>query len=259
MAPPPLPTFLIIGAERSATRWLWYNLVQQPDVFIPKDEIGFFSDLDKMNELRSHWYRQQFDGWFREPCRGERAPSYMAWGNRPHDMAASMHSLMPDIRLVAIVRDPVDRMYSAMVNHMKWGRIPPDTDLYTLISTGDERAMTLDLIGRSIYFQSLTSYDEMFGDQLLTLFYEDVRDHPEQTYETVLHHIGASTDFLPEHLDRVRYANGTALDPPRPTPEEHRDLYEWFRVDVDRLQDWTGRDLTHWDPGPGGKPNWLMG
>jgi hypothetical protein len=254
----PLPTFLIIGAERSATRWLRFNLDRHPDIYAPRLDLAYFSNIDKMHGLRSHWYRSQFVDWEGEPILGECSPSYLAWSNRPHDVAHRISQLIPEARLIAILRDPIDRMHSAMVNHMKWGRIPADTDLYSLISSGDERALALDLLGRSIYFQSLTSFDEFFGDQLLTLFYDDVRDHPEDTYRAALDHIGASTDFIPDDLDVVRYASGDVLTPTPPTPEQRRVLSAWFRLDIQRLQEWTGRDLSAWDPDPDAAPMSLL-
>ena len=41
---PPLPSFLIIGAQRGATRWLRSNLSQHPQIFMPPFDLGFFDD-----------------------------------------------------------------------------------------------------------------------------------------------------------------------------------------------------------------------
>ena len=44
---PPLPTFLIIGAQKSATRWLRLNLGLHPDVFTARGELEFFNNGDR--------------------------------------------------------------------------------------------------------------------------------------------------------------------------------------------------------------------
>ena len=56
----PLPTFLIIGAQKSATRWLRLNLGLHPDVFTSSREIEFFNNGDRFDEDGEAWYRQQF-------------------------------------------------------------------------------------------------------------------------------------------------------------------------------------------------------
>ena len=49
----PLPTFLIIGADKSATRWLRVNLNEHPDVFAPPGELGFFNSADRNSPPRA--------------------------------------------------------------------------------------------------------------------------------------------------------------------------------------------------------------
>ena len=62
-ARPPLPTFLIVGAQKSATRWLRLNLGLHPAVFTAARELEFFNNGDRYRELGTDWYREQFDGW----------------------------------------------------------------------------------------------------------------------------------------------------------------------------------------------------
>ena len=58
----PLPTFLIIGAQKSATRWLRLNLGLHPDVFTASTELGFFNNASRF-ELGAAAYRAEFAGW----------------------------------------------------------------------------------------------------------------------------------------------------------------------------------------------------
>ena len=83
----PLPTFLIIGAQKSATRWLRLNLGLHPDIFSAGREIEFFNSAKHFEQEGTTWYRQQFDGWEGEPSVGEATPGYMFWRHRPVVMA----------------------------------------------------------------------------------------------------------------------------------------------------------------------------
>ena len=59
----PLPTFLIIGAQKSATRWLRLNMGLHPSVFTAGREIEFFNNHTRFEAEGVEWYREQFSGW----------------------------------------------------------------------------------------------------------------------------------------------------------------------------------------------------
>ena len=56
---------------------------------------------------------------------GESTPTYLARATEPLTVASRIDVTLPDVRLVAIVRQPVERMYSAMLHHIKRGRLSP--------------------------------------------------------------------------------------------------------------------------------------
>jgi hypothetical protein len=246
--PAPHPTFLIIGAERAATRWLRFNLDQHPDICAPALHLDYFSDPDLMATNGYRWYRQQFTSWNGEPFVGEASPSYMMWKNRPGDVARRIHKTVPDVRLIAIVRNPVDRLESALRHHIRWGRIAPGADLYSAIAASSPENGGVDLLGASVNFHSLYRFADRFGDQLQVLFYDDLVEDPAAFYRAALAHIGASTQFVPPDLDRVLFSDRNKADVPELTLEERRDLFQWFRQDVEQMSEWVGRDLSSWYP-----------
>ncbi|MFL6241785.1 MAG: sulfotransferase, partial [Acidimicrobiia bacterium] len=71
MAIPPLPTFLIIGAQKSATRWLRHNLGRHREIYTSPYELGFFNSPKRFATLGVDWYRAQFEGWNGERIVGE--------------------------------------------------------------------------------------------------------------------------------------------------------------------------------------------
>lgn len=246
---PPLPNFVIVGAQLCATRWLRSNLERHPEVYLPSFELGYFENRLDMRRLGMSWYRDQFAAWDREPLVGEASPSYLSLKHKPAQVAERIDETLPGVRVIAIVRQPVDRMYSAMLQYIKRGALPPETDLFELIRDRDPVLEHIDLLGASLYSQAIHRYRRRFGDRLLVLFYDDVCDRPEEVYSSVLEHIGARP-FLPPDLDKVLFSNRHSVRASELTEEHHRVLFRLFRRDVEELQAMTGRDLTQWYPGP---------
>src|SRR5258706_11489250 len=99
-----LPDFLIIGAQRSGTSTLYQYIARHPDVRGAfRKEVHYF---DMHYDRGLDWYRACF------PTRGftgESSPSYLIHPEVPARVAA----VLPDIKLIAILRNPVERAYSA--------------------------------------------------------------------------------------------------------------------------------------------------
>jgi len=246
---PPLPSFVIVGAQLSATRWLRTNLEKHPQVYLPSFDLGFFENRLDMRRLGLRWYRDQFAAWDREPLVGESSPTYLSLKHHPSQVARRIDETIPDVRIIAILRQPVDRMYSAMLQYIKRGNLPPETDLFALIRDRDPVLEEIDLLGASLYSQAIYRYRRQFGDRLLVLFHDDVRDRPQEVYASVLRHIGAS-DFEPPHVGDVLFSNRNTVRANELTDEQHRVLYRLFRRDVEELEAITDRDLSAWYPGP---------
>lgn len=262
MAPtsrPPLPNFLIIGAQKSATRWLRVNLGLHPEVFTAAAELSFFDRPGKIDEFGLDWYRDQFAGWDGEQFVGEATPGYMMWRYDPARMADRIRDLLPDVRLLAVLRNPVDRARSAMVHHIKHQRLPADADLMELVRRVPPTQDPLGLVTGGWYAASLRPYFRRFGDRLLVVLHDDVRSDPVGVFTRAAAHIGADPDpaFVPPELGEVRFSNqrrAAGDDRTRRRPSgglddaDRIELYEHFRRDVAQLERMIDRDLSHWDP-----------
>jgi len=247
----PLPSFLIIGAERCATRWLRSNLDLHPEIYAPPVDLAWFSDVAAMRARGGRWYQSQFDAWDGEPVLGESSGSYLMLRHRPAEVAARIHQRLPDVRLVALIRQPVDRLESAVRQQVKRGKLPADVDVYDLVCRNDPAVTELDLIGAGLYATCLYPYVRQFGEKLLVIEHTDVCERPEAVYDQVLRHIGADPDFVPEGLDQVRFSDRSTVTMVRELADEQRRvIYSAFRGDVEELEALLGRDLPHWDPGP---------
>jgi hypothetical protein len=245
----PLPTFLIIGAARNATRWLRFNLDQHPDVHAPPLDTGFFVDEERMNSLGHRWYREQFPDWNGQAHLGEASPVYLDWVHGPGLMAETIRKHLRGVNLIAIVDDPVLRFRSALRHHIRWGRVPADVDVEGFYNLMAERELAIAEVQAGMQGTSLRPYKSLFGDRLKTLFVEDIRRDPASAYREVLEHIGADPSFVPEGLAQPRFSDRSVVDVPMPSTKTHQLLYMWYRVDVEHLEELTGRDCSAWDPG----------
>lgn len=255
---PPLPTFLIIGAQKSATRWLRRHLGEHPEIFTAGKELRFFNGGRFEKGLDS--YRESFEGWNGEPIVGEATPSYMMWRENPARIAERIDESVPDVRLFALLRNPIDRTYSAFIHHIRAERIPVDAELIEQVRSVPPEEDRLGLIAGGWYAGSLAPYFDRFGDRLLVFLHDEVEREPERVYERALEHVGASQGFVPPQLGRFRYSGkidegssysaggGRRRDL---TFEERAEIYEYFRTDIGRLEGLLGRDLGLWRPSTG--------
>jgi hypothetical protein len=248
---PPLPRFVVIGAQKSATRWLRKNLGEHPDIFTPRSELHFWNVEHRVRELGLDWYREKFEGWNGEPIVGEATPGYMIWRHDPARVAARMKELRPDTRLIALLRNPIDRANSAMVHHIRRGRLPTDSRLVDVVKerTPPEKDRFC-LVTGGWYAASLEPFLDAFGDGLLVLWQDEIATDPVGVYEAALRHIGASSGFRPPELSKVMFSNRNTKAPRRYelTHDDRLEMWEYFREDVACLEEMLDVDLSRWQP-----------
>jgi hypothetical protein len=245
---PPLPTFLIIGAQKSATRWLRANLGAHPSIYTADFEVAFFNEPRRVRRQGVEWYRTQFEGWDGEPVVGEATPGYMVPRHNPQLVARRIDRLLPDVRLIALLRNPVERAHSALVHHARRKRVSRKARLTDLVGRGDPEIDRLELIEAGRYAESLRPYRSRFRDRLLVMLHDDVVANPALVYRRALLHVGADPDFVPAELDRVVFSNRTPEDERELTLDERRELFGYFRDDISELSRLLRRDLSLWDP-----------
>ena len=114
-----LPTWITIGAMKSATTSLHRYLAEHPDIAVsePK-ELDFFIE-PRYGKLGLDWYRRQFGS--AAIAAGESSVNYTKCHKYP-GVAARMHRHLPDVRLIYMVRDPFDRIESHWVHAVGEGQ-----------------------------------------------------------------------------------------------------------------------------------------
>jgi hypothetical protein len=116
-----LPTFIGLGSQKCASTWLDGVLRQHPQVQMPaKKELNYLSRHILRYDLE--WYSSRFGGERPAPAaiaRGEISPSY---ARMAPDTVKRLRRLLPGLRILLMIRDPVDRAWSQLVFEVEYLR-----------------------------------------------------------------------------------------------------------------------------------------
>lgn len=243
----PLPDFLILGAQKAGTTALYDYLYRHPAISGPRwKEVGFF---DRHWARGERWYRGNFPRKAPAPV-GEASPGYLF-----HPLAPQrVRELLPGARLVALLRNPVDRAYSHYQHEVALGREPLTFE--QALAQEDERMrgelgrMTADpryfshawwnytYAARGLYAEQLERWYASFPrEQLLAVGTEELAAAPAETYARVLAFLGAP----PFELDA--YPRVFSRDYEPMAPETRASLADLYTEPNERLYELLGRDL----------------
>ncbi len=186
--------FVGIGSGKCGSTWLWENLVKHPQIFDGNlKELNYFSDLCESQPLS--WYASQFAGCPPGLIRGEFSVTYIS-----HPKAAErIRSVLPDVRLIAIVRNPVKRAFSNYLHSIRKGDIPAKLSFDRYIE--DERRLA-----PGCYVDHLEPFFALFDpEQILVLVAEEFLRDPLAGYRRLFRHVGVDDpEFVPPGFDERR-------------------------------------------------------
>ena len=246
----PLPGFLIIGAQKSATRWLSRNLGRHPDLHTAPNELEFFNHH---YDRGIPWYADQFhpEG---DQMAGEATPGYMFWRERPHIQAARIDGTLPNVRLLAVLRNPMDRARSAFLHHVLRGRIDPSTHPIDWLSRADASSDPLGIVSGGWYGASLQPYVRRFGSRLCVIYFDDITADAARGFRMACEHLGVDPRHVPADVGRRSDSGEVAArsggHPPTvlqiPTDEFRQATYPYFEADLGLLERMLATDLSRW-------------
>lgn len=183
-----LPDFLIIGAMKAGTSSLFRYLSSHPEI-VPSSvkETDFFFSPKQYDRGRSY-YEGLFQG------EGDRAleasPNYTKRHLRP-GMPEKIHALMPGVKMVYVVRDPVQRLVSHYVHNLDHGR-----ERRTFSEAIREPDSNYILTSR-YHFQLEAFLDYFPADQFMILDSARLRDDTEAAVASVCGFFGIPADCDP--------------------------------------------------------------
>jgi hypothetical protein len=256
-----LPDFLIIGAQKAGTTSLYSHLTQHPCVGAAfEKEVRYFNDHYTEG---ADWYRAHFptkrsrDRMMRHSglrlVTGEGEPSYL-----PNPVAAQrVMELLPDVRLIVMLRDPVKRAYSHYQHRFTRNR---ERRTFEEVCAADKEILkngwqglpTGDLVRlghahysylpRGFYYEQLKSWMSVFPrESFLIIRAEDFFEDTQGIYDDVLEFLD-----LPNHQlqERKRHNVGKYAEPM--AEDTRQTLIEFFRPQNEQLYEFLDRDFG-WD------------
>ncbi len=177
------PQFLGIGAPKAGTTWLHHNLAAHPNLYLPdRKELHFFTG----HQYRGvRWYARQFS------AAGDRMPGEITPGyaTLPAAEIAGIRRLLPDARLLLLVRNPVDRAWSHAVMKLarETGRaIDEVPDAEYIAHFRGEHSMQ-----RGDYRRMISTWTSVFPSERLWVWsFDDIINNPQRLLTSAFRHLG---------------------------------------------------------------------
>ena len=226
------PNFLGIGAQRAGTGWLYRNLLKHPDIwFPPVKELHYFDKLGQYDSLSSRirsrsWRKQcmsillrdclpgsrgslawdfryffgrRSDQWYvslfapsASQIAGEITPAYSALDR---EQVGHVQRLMPDVKIIYLLRNPISRVWSHAMNRMvrREKREQSSLDDERIIKFIDSKGSEI----RTRYLRTIGNWEAHFStDQIFYGFYDDVVANPGNLLTQICEFIGADPEKL---------------------------------------------------------------
>lgn len=204
------PSYLLIGAQKCATSWLFNCLREHPHIFAPERKRDSFP-LGRAcySKGRESEYFQAFEAAGYNQIIVDGSVDYLYYYS---DCCPAITEYIPDTRFIAVLRDPVARAVSAYSWNTRAGLIPPDP-----LNDGLRKAMEIAdkgadpgsaeeliyqcIIERGFYVKQLKAYFDYFpSERFMVIFYDDIVQSPVHVLSEVFKFVGAEPHFTPKSL-----------------------------------------------------------
>ncbi|MBO9517203.1 MAG: sulfotransferase [Porphyrobacter sp.] len=267
------PEFIVIGAAKAATTWIQMQLQANPAIFMPDPEPHYFSrEFDKGEDFYASFFSGRPAG---GALIGEKSADYLSHDEAPVRIAA----MVPNVRLVVQLRDPVERAYSDYKMLFRRGTVGGRPEEYlSSLNSPEPRFLNDGLYGKHLS----RWFDHFDREQVFAFLFEDVARDPEQVVRSTSEHIGAPVLFDPGLADKhensskspllplpIRKALAPLKDTVRPVrgtrlfegarsllarqvaypalkPDLRERLTEFYQRDIELTEALLGIDLSHW-------------
>jgi len=194
------PNFLVIGAARSGTTSLFQYLESHPNIFMSEvKEINFFSNenywLKGFNWYEKHFRRANVDIIGEASTSYTQAPFY-------DQVAKRIFNYKPEMKLIYVLRDPIDRFMSHYLHR---------------IDRGQEKRALDDIVKnyanesffwQGCYCRQIEEFLKYFpSNQIHLLTIQDLKDRPEASVRTIYEFLGADKEYTVPFLKKRHNAN----------------------------------------------------
>lgn len=206
-----IPDFLVIGAGKSGTTSLDKYLKQHPEIFIPrvkepnfygyehktvKDFGGDQAEIAHFNGSVTNLerYLDLFKDATPGQIKGETSNTYLYHEGAPE----RIKHYNPDMKLIAVLRQPAGRLYSRYLHLARENRVPTEalTDCMDKNSIWWKRN---DLIREGFYFKNLSPFYRLFPRENIKIYlYEELNNHSGKVLKDIYGFLNVNPDFQPD-------------------------------------------------------------
>jgi hypothetical protein len=201
--------FIGIGVQKAGTSTLHDILKQHPLLELPAlKESHFFNDNDKFNKGQDHYFTYYFNN-KKKPFKGEIVPEYSYFDY----CAERIKKLLGSIKIIIILRNPVERAYSHYLMSRRRGLEP--LEFFEAIDKEDERLISYDdkinysYLARGRYTEQIIRFHETFGEtEVKTILFEDFINKTEEVVSEITEFVG-----LPPYNYQLGIKSNSASEP----------------------------------------------
>ena len=207
-----LPNFLIFGAPKAGTTSLYWYLAEHPQIFMssvkePKffaiegQEVDYRGPGDDTHEYITNYetYTSLFESATSETALGEASPWYL----HKRGSAEQIHRYLPNVKIIAILRDPVERAYSQFCMHIGYGHESIldfesawQAEAKRMLENWSPRWFYRD---RGFYYSQLKRYFDIFDkDQIRVYLLDDLERDALAVVQDIFKFLGVDNHFVPD-------------------------------------------------------------
>jgi hypothetical protein len=239
-----LPEFIISGFQKCGTTALKYNLNKHSHLSLPgvdgvsNNELNFFRVGSSNNTFSRglDWYMSLFTGG--SVMQGESSPNYSF---EPEQTASKMYEIHPNVKLIFILRNPLDRALSAFNHYLQvmprsvsWGNWNPNASF-------SQNLKIKGAFGDLNYAHVLKTYIRLFDrSQLHIVIQEQLHTNPQPEFDKIFKFLGVETQAIKNTIVHSR-------------PHKHQlsildrvELSKLFVCQVNELYDFLGYTIADW-------------
>lgn len=208
-----MPNFLIIGAGKAGTSSIYYYLQQHPQVYMsPLKEPKFFAlegeplnfqgpdrDIVNRNSVNNlEAYQNLFRAVSTEIAIGEASPLYLYSPKAP----ARIKHYLPEAKLIAILRNPVERAFSSFTHLLREGYENLSFEQALVVEENRIQKKWAPLwhyTQKGYYYEQLKRYFDIFDrGQIQVYLYEDLQANSTNVIQNIYNFVGVDNTFIPD-------------------------------------------------------------
>lgn len=269
-----LPSFIVIGAMKAGTSSLHTYLALHPKISMPvtRKELDFFNNRTNW-EKGVNWYKSNFPE--NDLLKGEASPNYAMYPAYGTDkIPERMFSILPDARLIYILRDPIERILSQV--HHQWVDGTETRTIDQIVKDTSDKGHYRDFSRYCLQVERFLKYYPKERIMITTL--ETLSSNPQEIMSEVFQFLQVDSDFYHKSFSQVFHASSDkkvagkfqknlesmcfllpqkvalylqrifSVSIPKPTLTELQEkiLENDLREDVKKLREFTGKDFGEW-------------